>query len=384
MGILLLLISFGSIAAIILTPALPELSREFDISPSQAQLAMSVFLVGYALGMLPYGPIANRFGRKKAIWIGVGLTLIGSLLAIVAPLFWILVVARFVQALGSAVGLKITFTMISDQHEGKVATRAISLLSFAFALMPALGAAVGGYLVTHWGWMGCFYFIFAYGLLLGLLTFALPETSKQRNPEALQVGKIARGYLRQFSCNATVLNGLLMGTISASFYTFATLAPYIGIETLGLSPEQYGFWNLTLCIGLILGIAFTRWSAAKEKTRFATFIAILLMGLGSIVMLISFLFSWITIWTLFVSAILMRIGSNAIWVNASMDGLSASHDKSNTSAVMQFLNLGTSTVALFLVGLFPTTQVLVLPITLCVIVVLLVFLRYQNLKNRAI
>lgn len=371
MGILLLLISFGTIAAVLLTPALPELSREFGISDARAQWTMSLFLIGYSIGQLPYGPIANRFGRKKAIYIGICLMMAGSLIALSSSAFWTLALGRFIQALGGAAGLKITFTMISDRHEGKTATRAISLLSLAFALVPAVGVTIGGYLVAFWGWQGCFIFLFLYAILLGFLVLALPETGVKVDKDALQIKRIAHGYLNQLKRRETVLNGLLMGFISSSFYIFATLAPYIGINHIGLTPDHFGLWNLTLCLGLFGGVSLTQWFAGKEKPRLAVLVGILLMAFFSVAMFLFFSFSLVNVWTLFICGTMVRSGSNLIWSNASSNGMLGSHDKSNTSAVMQFLNLSTSTIGVFLVSAFPTTQMLLLPSVLVILSILL-------------
>jgi len=371
MGILLLLISFGTISAVLLTPALPELAREFGVSESMAQLTMSIFLVGYTIGQLPYGPIANRLGRKKAVYMGIALMLVGSFLAIAAPSFWILVAGRFIQALGAAVGLKITFTMVSDCHSGQEATKAISLLSLAFALMPALGVTIGGYIIAYGGWRGCFVFLSLYAVFLGLLVLCLPETGKQIDRNALELKKIAHGYLNQFKSSTTVLNALLMGFISSSFYIFATLSPYIGIDHIGLSPKQFGLWNLVLCLGLFGGVTFTRWFAKKNRPQLAILIGICIMIPPILVMFFLFSFSWVTVWTLFIPASMIRIGSNTIWSNASSRGMSASTDKSNTSAVMQFLNLSVSTLGLFLIGFYSTTQIMLLPSAFLILSILL-------------
>ena len=157
---LLLLIAFASVTGLLFTPALPELGSYFGISENKAQWTISIFLVGYCLGQLPYGPLANRFGRKKTIFIGVILAFLGSFMAYLAPNFWVFCIARFIQALGSAVGLKISFTMISDEFTGKEATKAIALLSLAFGVMPGVAIATGGFITSFAGWKGSILFFY--------------------------------------------------------------------------------------------------------------------------------------------------------------------------------------------------------------------------------
>src|SRR5690606_37800376 len=80
--IFLLMISFASFSAVLFTPSFPLLVRDFGLSAGETQFTVTIFLVGYALGQLPYGPLANRFGRKKALYAGLVLALAGTLLAL--------------------------------------------------------------------------------------------------------------------------------------------------------------------------------------------------------------------------------------------------------------------------------------------------------------
>lgn len=82
--ILALFTSFSSVMATLFTPALPDLAAYFQVSEGVAQSAVTVYLLGYCFGMLPYGPLANRFGRKNTLFAGLGLAILASLLAIVS------------------------------------------------------------------------------------------------------------------------------------------------------------------------------------------------------------------------------------------------------------------------------------------------------------
>jgi DHA1 family bicyclomycin/chloramphenicol resistance-like MFS transporter len=129
---LLLLISFASVNAVLFTPALPIIAKFFVISDSAAQLTISWFLIGYTLGQLLYGPLANRFGRKPALYIGITLQIASSLLCALSSSFHhylILVIGRFLLALGSGVGLKMTFTLVNESFEPKIASQKICNLT---------------------------------------------------------------------------------------------------------------------------------------------------------------------------------------------------------------------------------------------------------------
>src|SRR3990167_2608751 len=106
---MLLMISFASVNALLFTPALPDIAAYFAITHDTAQLTISWYLIGYAVGQLLYGPLANRFGRKPAIYGGIILQIISSLICVSAGTFHnfsILVIGRLLLAFGSGVGLK--------------------------------------------------------------------------------------------------------------------------------------------------------------------------------------------------------------------------------------------------------------------------------------
>lgn len=149
---LILLISFASICAVAFTPGLPELLKYFAVTTEQGNLTITLFLLSYALGQLLYGPLANRYGSKKAIIIGVTLEIIGSLACVIAIKlhhFELLLLARVIMALGAACGLKMTFTLSTKLFSQNENAKVMSLLTASFAITPSLGVFIGGILVSH-------------------------------------------------------------------------------------------------------------------------------------------------------------------------------------------------------------------------------------------
>lgn len=379
--ILLLLISFASVTGLLFTPALPELSRAFQISSSEAQWTMSVFLFGYCLGQLPYGPLANRFGRKPTLYVGIALAFLGSLLAAFSPSLIFLCFARFLQAIGSAVGLKITFTIISDTHSGAKATKMISLLSLAFGITPGLSVALGGLITTIASWQGCFLFLALYSALLGLLSLFLPETLRTAEKKDLRIKTIASGYLRQFKDLFLVQHALIVSLATMMIYIFATLAPFIGINRIGLSPSAFGLWNLLPALGLFCGAFLSQHFANRTAPRKNILSGILTALLGTIVLELFFTRGVLTPWTLFVPQFLIQIGLNLAWTNASSKGLSEARDKSNASAVFQFINIGGPVVGVYLIGRFSPTLDLLLPSAYLIVLVLMTTLWFRLKSN---
>lgn len=353
--LLFLLISFASVSAALFTPALPAINSFFNVSASTAALTMTLFLVGYALGQLIYGPLANRYGRKPALYFGISLAILASFVcALSANLhsFWLLVAARFVMALGASVGLKMTFTLISETHAQESATKIIAQLMIACAITPGLGVALGGYLTSHFNWQSCFYFLAGYGIILLLLSFGAPETAKQLDLDALKPSKIVKKYRVEFSNKGLVLSSLILGCATSTVYLFGAVAPFIAMSSMHLNPSQYGLWNLLPPLGVISGSQLCALAAKKLNNFQAIFLGVGITLLSALFMLITALANLLDPIFLFLPLTLMYVGISFIFSNGSALAMQHAHDKPSGSAIMNFINMGTATVCVLSLGFF--------------------------------
>lgn len=368
---LLLLISFASVNAVLFTPALPNIAHFFDIGEDAAQQTITWFLVGYAFGQLLYGPIANRFGRKPALYAGIILQIASSLLCVLAGTlhkFDLLVIARFMLALGSGVGLKMTFTLVNECYAPKIASQKISYLMLAFAITPGLGVALGGLLNTYYGWTSCFYAGAIYGLVLLFFVSRLPETQKTLNLNALKVKHLTHGYLSQFKNAQLITGGLLMGVSTCFVYIFAAIAPFIAMNIFGLTSSEYGLANILPPIGLILGSIVGAKLSKKYALESIIYAGILIAGLGTIGMFAALFMHYSVVFSLFLPMIIIYFGLCFIMANASTIAMSHVSDKAHGSAVMNFINMGLATLVVLSLSLFPINPSLLpaIYIILCV------------------
>lgn len=379
-AILLILVSFGSVGAVLFTPALPSIESFFNVSIGKAQFTVTAYLIGYAFGQLPYGPLANRLGRKKTLYVGLSLAIIGSLLCALSASFesfGMLIFARVVQALGACVGLKISYTMIADTHEQTEATKMISRILLSFAIMPSIAVAIGGYLTQEFGWQSCFYFLAFFGLAAILLATRLPETAKRIDKQALEISSIYRGYKEKFRDQRLIISGLLMGCGSSVVYIFASKAPFIGIALIGLSPEEFGMFNLLPLIGMISGAFLATWAAGRYHFLSLILFGILASLLSTSLILVPFAMSTINQWTLFLPMIVIYIVEALVFSNASAFGLSTAKNKSNASAVLNFINLGLTVLAVFLSGIIYPESALLMPICFAALFLIMLLLWFR-------
>ncbi|MGB6976144.1 MAG: MFS transporter [Gammaproteobacteria bacterium] len=361
---LLLMISFAAANAVLYTPGLPAIANFFSVSINTAQQTVTWFLIGYTLGQLIYGPIANRYGRKPALFVGISLQIISSLLCAFSGLlhqYLLLIISIFLLALGSGVGLKMAFTLVNECYEPKVASQKIAYLMLAFAITPGLSLALGGILTTHFGWMSCFYAGAIYGVILLLLVTRLPETQMNLDFHALRIDNLIRGYRNQFRNIQLVSGGILMGGSTSFVYVFAAVAPFVAISLLGMNSQEYGIASLLPPVGLVFGSICSARSAKKIPLQSLIRTGILVTSAGVALMIIAVFMQLPALLSLFLPMLVIYFGLAFIIANASAIAMSEIVDKAHGSAVMNFINMGIATIAVLTLGFFHTNT-MTLPI----------------------
>jgi DHA1 family bicyclomycin/chloramphenicol resistance-like MFS transporter len=376
---LLLMISFASVNAVLFTPGLPEMAKYFAVSTDTAQLTITWFLVGYAFGQLVYGPIANRFGKKPALYAGVGLQILSSLLCVYAGAiheFNLLVLGRFLLALGSGVGLKMTFTLVNESYDAKIASQKISYLMTAFAIAPGLSVALGGLLTTHFGWASCFYASAVYGLILLFLVTKLPETQLNLDRDALKISHLIKNYASSFQNRYLLIGGFLMGGATCFVYIFAATAPFIAINLLHMTSAQYGSACVLPPLGLLIGSLVAAQVAKKLELMTAVRLGVCISGLGVVLMLIMMWMKFSALISLFIPMVIIYFGICFVNANASTYAMSHVSDKTHGSAVMNFINMGLATVVVLCLGWLPMSA-MILPMVYMGICLVMISVTYQ-------
>lgn len=360
---LLLMISFASVNAVLFTPALPNIATYFNISSDTAQQTITFFLVGYALGQLLYGPLANRYGRKPALYAGIILQIISCLLCVFAGIlskYSLMVLGRFLLALGSGVGLKMTFTLVNECYEPKIASQKIAYLMLGFAVTPGLAVALGGFLNPLYGWESCFYASAVYGFILLLMVSKLPETLNPNNLDlnALKIKYLISSYISVFNDSGLIAGGLLMGGSTCFVYIFAAVAPFVAMDIFGMSSQQYGLANIIPPIGLILGSLFSAKLAKRSPLTSIIKSGIGITSVGVVLMSITVYANLPPILSLFIPMTVVYFGLSLILANASTVAMSRVTDKAHGSAVMNFINMGLATVVVLILGYFQMSTIL--------------------------
>ncbi|WP_420422604.1 MFS transporter [Simkania sp.] len=361
---LIVLISFGSIGAALFTPAIPSIIKEFGISVSVAQLTVTLYLLGYCVGQLIYSPFAKRFGRKPALYVGVSIAMVSSFLcAISGPLhnFQLLLLGRLLTSLGSSVGLSLTFLIISDYFYEKHARKITAYTMLAFAVVPGISIAVGGSLVTLFGWESCFYFLTLYSIFALYLVHRLAETGPGQEKTATRLLTVLKNYQRDFKNPILVIYSILIGTSTIFVYIFAATAPVIVISMIGVRPDTFGLLNLIPACGYFLGNFVAARLANHFEIKAVLHAGICIMAVG-VALLFGLLLSGSTsVFSIFLPVCLLYFGIPLMYSNAAVLATFRVKDKPNASSIMSFINIGSALFGIIVMGLIPGNRSIVMP-----------------------
>lgn len=185
-ALLTALVAFGPISTDMYLPSLPALVSDFQTDVPTVQLTLSAFMVAFALAMLVYGPLSDRFGRRPVLLGAVVLYVISSVACVFAPTIEALVVARVFQAMGCCAGPVLGRAVVRDVYGRERAAQVLSYMGTAMALAPAIGPIAGGWLQVAFGWQAVFVVLSLFSLIALFGTyFMLDETNPHKNPYAI-------------------------------------------------------------------------------------------------------------------------------------------------------------------------------------------------------
>ncbi|MGK4476248.1 Bcr/CflA family multidrug efflux MFS transporter [Aeromonas molluscorum] len=237
-------------------PAIPNIAHDLGTSIDGAQLTISAFLGGFAIGQLFYGPLADSFGRKPVILAGLVMFSIASVGCALADSLPELLAFRMLQAAGGAAGSVVVNALLRDMFEKDAFSRAMSFVILVMTLAPLVAPIIGGYISAHASWRLIFWLLVAISLLICMvMQWKIQETLKPELRQPLRLGQILRNYWGVLS-HRRAMGYVLCGALSSSgMFAFLSGSPYVYIEYFHVPTQHYG-WLFGLNILLMMLVTF--------------------------------------------------------------------------------------------------------------------------------
>lgn len=260
------LTAFGPLSIDLYLPSLPLIAQDLAATESAIQLTIGVFLGGVSVGMLFYGPLSDRFGRRRLLLGGMLLYVLASLGCAIASDAWQLTMLRLAQALGAAAATVLARAIVRDIFAVSLAARTLSLMHLVTMIATLVAPLIGSYLMLVAGWRSQFIALAAYAAVCLLCVYlAIPETHPMERRGA-SIGRAFSAYGQLLRSVHAVGLILCMSLCFAGMFAYITASPFVYIEFFGVSPQAYG-----VLFGLnIAGVIVVTLINARMVTRLGT------------------------------------------------------------------------------------------------------------------
>lgn len=257
---------FGPFSIDTVFPAFQLMARDLGVGKVAMQQTISVYLLGYAAMSLFHGPISDAIGRKKVLLAGIAIFTLSSVGAALATDMGTMLAYRALQGLSAGVGLIVGRAVVRDALDGDDAQRLMSQISMIFGIAPAIAPVIGGWILGFTDWHGIFWFLAAFGVLLGVLTaWGLPESHPPEARTPLRAGTMLRDYWSMVSNRRFRLLALAGTANFGALFLYISSAPDFVMGLLGLGEQDFVWFFAPTIGGMMLG-AFVSGRAAGRIT----------------------------------------------------------------------------------------------------------------------
>jgi DHA1 family bicyclomycin/chloramphenicol resistance-like MFS transporter len=233
-------------------PGFPQMAIALHTTTEEVSRSLSSFFIGLAAGQLLYGPLMDRFGRKRPLYVGLALYVLASVGCAMARSVEWLIALRFVQALGSSAASVASMAMVRDLFPVKDSAKVFASLIIVVAASPMLAPTAGSYLTAAFGWQSVFVVLLVIALLLlGGVLLVLPE-SHTRHPDFSLKPRAMMGNFFAVAKDRQFLTYAFGGSFAfAAIFAYVAGSPIAFMEYFGVSGKEYGRIFAFLSIGFI-------------------------------------------------------------------------------------------------------------------------------------
>ncbi|KTD22850.1 multidrug effflux MFS transporter [Legionella londiniensis] len=252
--IIVLIVALPQLSETIYTPALPTLAQGLHIDDRLAQYTLTTYLMGFAFGVLLWGRLSDRIGRKPGLLCGLSVYIVASFACYLSTSIEILLAMRFLQAFGASVGSVLGQAIARDAITPEDRGRAFSIISIAMAFAPALGPVIGGIITQYTEWSSVFLALCVLaGLIIIQILLFLPETHTQLGVAPAK-GSLFWSCLTQMIRDPRLLGfGVMVGGVNGILFGYFAESPFFFIDSLGLNSSTFGMLAFGICLPLALG-----------------------------------------------------------------------------------------------------------------------------------
>ncbi|HTE02336.1 MAG TPA: multidrug effflux MFS transporter [Mucilaginibacter sp.] len=233
-------------------PAFQDIAKSLNTTTAKVDLSLSSYFIGLAVGQLIYGPLMDRFGRKRPLYFGLGLYIIASVGCFLSASVQMLIVIRLLQAIGGCAASVAAVAMVRDLFPVKDSAKVFALLFLVLGASPLIAPTAGGYLADAFGWQSVFIMLLAIAILIFIaVVFTLPESYKADKSYSLKPGPIIQNFLIVIREPQFYTYAIAGSMAFCGLFAYVAGSPLIFMDIFDLSKKEYGWVFAGLSVGFI-------------------------------------------------------------------------------------------------------------------------------------
>ncbi|KUJ63013.1 multidrug transporter [Flavobacteriaceae bacterium CRH] len=357
-------------------PGFSGIAKDLHTTVAKVSMSLSSYFIGISAGQLLYGPLLDRFGRKKPLFIGLLVYILASLGCVYVTDIDTFIFFRFIQAIGSCAATVASVAMVRDLFPVKDIPKVFSLLMLVLGLSPMLAPTIGGYVTEDFGWHMVFLILMCMGIaILIAAQFGLPNSYKPDTTISLKPKPIIEGFIKVLK-EPQFYTYAFTGSIAFSgLFTYVAASPIIFMDIYHVDAKTYGWIFAFMSVSFIGSSQLNSILLKKFSSEQMIFAALILQSVISIVFLILSVNNMLGLYTI-IAMLFLFLGCLGI-SNPNTAGLTMAPFARNAgiaSALMGAIQLGLGALASFAVGVFVKDSVapMVLIMTVTTIIAFIV------------
>jgi len=223
-------------------PGFPEMADDLETEIELLSLSLTAYFIGITIGQIIYGPLLDRYGRKKPLLIGFSIYVIAALGCAISDNISTFIAMRFLLALGGCAGMVATRAIIRDSFKTSEVARAFSALILVMGVAPILAPMLGGLILQNFGWSFIFFFLAAYALLILVFAgFFLKETHSGDSNVSLLPKQVLIQYNKVLKNRGFFIYGIAGSVAMAAMFTYISGSPFVVRKVLQFDEIYFGW-----------------------------------------------------------------------------------------------------------------------------------------------